>query len=389
MEEFGEVDGEGDDAVACEVRRCAQNAAVDDGVLEGWLHLWVPLVLLRCCAVAAWRAGGEALGHALLPPATSRARVDRDDWLACGVAQPGLPSWLLAFGALNPSRLRRAHVADAPRHAAAGARHCAARRRAPWCEGDEGVRPPPTSLHHVVELVGHRVRSHIGVERQQVGHDDDLRLQLCFDLDATGEHAHELPVDAALEHTLEEGQVEVRLEGVLAVVERHGLVTAQVPYPASRLGLEGVLAQREGLGSLRVDALCHCLAVPFADLFELLLDALDRPCLQHIVDALGREAFGQGRLLCWGLERLCRDHWCAVRERRRAQLWRVELLTRSSQLHRQLLQGWRCDALRPLGEAFADVAFCAFRLLQQLPPQALQRLVAAPDACVEIGRSCD
>ena len=93
----------------------------------------------------------------------------------------------------------------------------------------------------------------LGVEREQVGHQDDLvRQAVRLHLHAVQQHRDELAIGAVGEERLREAEVEACAPGLGGGVEELDLAgaVAQVPDAPARLLLDGVGAEGGGVGPL-------------------------------------------------------------------------------------------------------------------------------------------
>ncbi len=231
----------------------------------------------------------------VVPVALAAQRVERHHLLLRAPrAQPLARLALVA----NAAQLRRALLGDhAARHDAQ--RHARQRRE----DAEEAVRAHVSHLRR-----GGVDAAVLGVEREQVGHQDDLvRHAVRLHLHAVQQHRDELAVGAVGEQRLREAEVEARAPGLGGGVEELDLArpVAQVPDAPARPLLDGVGAKGGGVGPLVRQPAA---AVPRRAALQPLGDLVERPRLDDVVHAVRPPAVGRRRLRRRRRQRLGRLH---------------------------------------------------------------------------------
>eukprot|EP00964_Phaeocystis_antarctica_P033579 scaffold19037_cov63-Phaeocystis_antarctica.AAC.5 len=168
------VQGDLDGDLAGDVGEGLQYGAVERCVGEGVLVLVVPGAV--CSALVVECFDGRGLGRS--PP---RQRLPR-----------------------------RALVGDAPQLVCACLRYNSAWDDAVGDAGEVVKNGDEAQADHVIRLCGRRADAAVAVERQQVGHEHDLVLEVGVEAHACDEEFDELLVDAVGEELLGELQVDTR-----------------------------------------------------------------------------------------------------------------------------------------------------------------------------------
>ena len=335
---------------------------------------------------------GDVPKDARVPREVGEPGLDLDARLA-GAARVVKGLHGLVLGPCEQGNAGRALVDDAASDAAVFPRHGAAGGAPPRREGDEVVLLPPPEAGELADRARRLVDARLPVvQREQVGHNDDLRLQLGVHADAEAQHGDELAVGEAREQLFDVFDLQVRLErrrdrvhkdgGAAAV----GLARSQVPEAAARAGLEGADAerQREWAPGLFAAAAGR---VPFAQLCELELDAPNCVRREHVFEATRRPAVG-ARLLGGG-GRQWLGHWygAALCERQAGEVGAAAEVARlRAQLVGDVGERRRDESICPRSASRGDAGdAAAVGEAQQLAAELRVGRLRFPQQHVEVG----
>ena len=127
----------------------------------------------------------------------------------------------------------RALVCDAPQLVRPSLGYHASGDDPIWDGGEVEEQRDEALVDHVLDLRGGGGDASVLVKRQEVGHEDDLLIEVGVETHAVEQEADQLPILALRKQLL--GEVEVDARALLALLARVGLPEAHVALAASQV----------------------------------------------------------------------------------------------------------------------------------------------------------